>query len=116
VATHGPRAPVRSASTRPATMAEAAHLRMVSTTLKQATALTGRARQSVDASSAPGEKENVEGAAARVPVLAKDVSVAGQPQQRAGPFGSLYRRHGGFRVNTPLSHTLIWTYGTVPIC
>ncbi|KAJ7893967.1 hypothetical protein B0H14DRAFT_3662083 [Mycena olivaceomarginata] len=90
VATHGTRAPVRSASTRPATVAEAArpppaaHLRVVSTTLKQATALTGKARQSVDASSAPDEKENVEGAAARVPVLAKDVTVARQQQQHAG--------------------------------
>ncbi|KAJ7712868.1 hypothetical protein B0H14DRAFT_3637229 [Mycena olivaceomarginata] len=86
VATHGTRAPVRSASTRPATVAEAArpppaaHLRVVSTTLKQATALTGKARQNVDASSAPDEKENVEGAAARVPVLAKDVTVARQQQ------------------------------------
>ncbi|KAJ7899609.1 hypothetical protein B0H14DRAFT_2494283 [Mycena olivaceomarginata] len=95
VATHGTRAPVRSASTRPATVAEAArpppaaHLRVVSTTLKQATALTGKARQSVDASSAPDEKENVEGAAARVPVLAKDVTVARQRQQHAGPSQTL---------------------------
>ncbi|KAJ7875767.1 hypothetical protein B0H14DRAFT_3437013 [Mycena olivaceomarginata] len=95
VATHGTRAPVRSASTRPATVAEAArpppaaHLRVVSTTLKQATALTGKARQSVDASSAPDEKENVEGAAARVPVLAKDMTVARQQQQPAGPSQTL---------------------------
>ncbi|KAJ7886422.1 hypothetical protein B0H14DRAFT_3730664 [Mycena olivaceomarginata] len=95
VATHGTRAPVRSASTRPATVAEAArpppaaHLRVVSTTLKQATALTWKARQSVDASSAPDEKENVEGAAARVPVLAKDVTVARQQQQHAGPSQTL---------------------------
>ncbi|KAJ7794481.1 hypothetical protein B0H14DRAFT_3556884 [Mycena olivaceomarginata] len=95
VATHGTRAPVRSASTRPATVAEAArpppaaHLRVVSTTLKQATALTGRTRQSVDAGSAPDEKENVEGAVARVPVLAKDVTVARQQQQHAGPSQAL---------------------------
>ncbi|KAF7326631.1 hypothetical protein MVEN_02599900 [Mycena venus] len=68
----------RSASARPAltesTPAPAAHRRVVSATLDQATARVVKARQSVNASPAPSEKENVEttrpAPRARVPVPA----------------------------------------------
>ncbi|KAF8172754.1 hypothetical protein K438DRAFT_1728681 [Mycena galopus ATCC 62051] len=67
------RAPIlsRSASAKPTTTSgsagppPAAHRRVVSATLEQATARVVKGRQSVNASPAPGEKENVEGAAAR---------------------------------------------------